>query len=55
MSDDGQRLYLCEVYLVEGEDAEHLRERAFLVWQREDKARLVGLFERSEEVGLHRC
>ena len=54
MTNDGQRLYLRQINLVESQDAEHLRQRTLLMREREDETRLVGLLKRTQEVGLHR-
>ena len=43
LTDDGQRLYLCQVELVEGEDRQDGTEAALLVRKREDQAGLVNV------------
>ena len=55
MSDDGQRLYLGQIYFIERQDAEHHRERALLVGQLKHQTRLVGLGQRTQQVGLLWC
>ena len=52
MAYDGQRLDFGEVDFVETENAEHLRERAFLVGQGKNDAALVGLFLLPHGFGL---
>ena len=42
MSDDGQRLNLGQVHIVEAQDGEHLGERSLVVGKAEDDACLVG-------------
>ena len=52
MPDDGQRLYLGQVDVVEGENGKHLGQTAFLMGQREYEARLVGMLYLPHEIGL---
>lgn len=52
VADDGQRLYLCQVYSVEGKDAEHQRQAAFLMRQGENEVCLVRLLEGTQKVGF---
>ena len=54
MSDNRQRLYLGEVDIVEAQYCEHLRQRTFIVRQREHKACLIGFLHRAKQVGLVR-
>ena len=49
MSDVWQRLDLGEIDVVETQDGEHLGERSLFVRQTEDDARLVGLFDGTEQ------
>ena len=49
MSDVWQRLDLGEIDVVETQDGEHLGERSLIVSQTEDDARLVGLFDGTEQ------
>ena len=49
MPDVWQRLDLGEIDVVETQDGEHLGERSLIVSQTEDDARLVGLFDGTEQ------
>ena len=49
MPDVRQRLNLCEIDVVEAQDGEHLGERALVVGEAEDDARLVGLLYRAKQ------